>query len=225
LGIADDNDTMRIKRLLWGLGFLIIFLQPLLALSLPEWIILSDRSMNGEIVEMIKSTDYETALSIAEALGTRQDPYLADIIMAIFNTHHGKDSAKYEYLLEVMLHSLFNLKLSDGELKNRYELNKGALNQLITNMPYVESPDLKKELIQIIPLILACEMEALISILKKEKGYLEKSQDQELLTLLWAMQRLALPDFIDLCNTVACLSSNKDVVKLARQAAGHLLKQ
>jgi len=224
---------MNLKSLLCMLILFTIILQPLLPLSIADWVTQSDSSMNSQIIDIIFSDDYETALSIMQALAERPDSYVEDIILAIFSTYTGIEFYKHENLLEVLLSALFDPQQDHSLLKTRYDQNKTALHQLIVNLPNIGSPGFKQQIIRLIPLagedsyhtVLAQEAKYIISLLKKNNGYVEKAVDQELIALLQVMSELKKPEFAELCITIACLSSNRDIVKLARKVAAGLLEE
>jgi hypothetical protein len=212
-------------------AYLVLAAAVLTALGPEAWIAQSDRRMNPEIIEALRSADYETALTIMRALGGRKDPYVDDIILRLVSTHRGNRRYKYDYLLEVLLRSLFAPGADPALLRERFDVNRNALNRLITDMPHIGGTGLKTELIRIIPLsgddrygaILAGEASRLITLLQKQSGHLDTPETRELLALLTGMETLGLREYADQCVVIARLSADRNVVRTARKIAAGLL--
>jgi hypothetical protein len=222
---------MKLKRIFTFLLFSIFILQHLTSSSITDLVLRSDRRMNKEIIDLIFSEDYETVLSIMRALGQRRDPYVGDIIFAVFFTYTGSEFYKQENMLEELLSCLFDPTHERELLKERHDQNKAALTHLIINLPYIHSPGLKRHLIRLIPLsgqdeyhpLLAQEAEHIASLLKNNNGYVDKATDQELLTLLEVVGKLKITECAEICLTISYVSANGDVVQLARKVAVELL--
>jgi hypothetical protein len=222
---------MNLKTLWPALAYFALAAAALTALGPEAWVRQSDRSMNPEIIETLRTADYETSVSIMRALGGRGDSYVQDIILWLVSTYRGDRQYKYDYLLEVLLASLFTRGSDPSGLNERFAVNRNALHRLITDMPHLDGAGLKTELIRIIPLsgdgrygaVLAGEASRLIALLQKRDGRLDAAGNQELLALLICMETLGLREYADQCVAIARLSANRDVVSLARKTAAGLL--
>jgi hypothetical protein len=224
---------MKLKRIIIFLLFFIFILHNLTSSSIADLVLQSDRHMNKEIIDLIFSEDYETVLSIMRALGRRKDSYVGDIIQAVLSTYTGSESYKYENMLEELLSYLFDPADNRGSLRERFDQNKTALTQLITQLPHIHSPCLKQQIIRLIPragtdvyhALLAREAEYIASLLENNNGYVDKATDQELITLLEVVSTLNITECAEICLTISSVSGNRDVVHLARKVAKSLLAE
>ena len=195
-------------------------------------VLISDRSMNQEIILSISLSDYDTSLLIMNALGQREDGYVADIIIYLYSVYRGREQYKIEFLLQTLLKSLFNPEFSEQELRERFLLNQEALDLLIRHLSDLQSPLLKAEIIKTVGLsentkyysLLAAEGELLVALLQKNNGWLDPDSVQELIALLNIIAASGENNFSELCNSIIKFSHNRDVVKLARQVVKGLLE-
>ena len=205
---------------------------PLNSSDMYDVVLISDRSMNQEIILSISLSDYDTSLLIMNALGQREDGYVADIIIYLYSVYRGREQYKIEFLLQTLLKSLFNPEFSEQELRERFLLNQEALDLLIRHLSDLQSPLLKAEIIKTVGLsentkyysLLAAEGELLVALLQKNNGWLDPDSVQELIALLNIIAASGENNFSELCNSIIKFSHNRDVVKLARQVVKGLLE-
>jgi hypothetical protein len=216
------------------LWFVLSVLFPLIPLPAQsaDWVTASDRRLDPDIIAILDTADFEQSLEIMRALGKRDEPFAGDIMLHLYAAAHGPARYKYAALLETLLSSLFAPSVPEAVFGRRYSANRSALQPLITDIPHIKSPGLKRELISIITragddryrTILAAETEKLAGVLRVKNGNLDIETARELLTLLHGIEKLRITECVDQCNAVARYANNRDLVKLARKVAAALLR-
>jgi hypothetical protein len=187
----------------------------------------SDRTLDPAILEAFETGDYDTRLSICEAMGRRSDPLAAGLIAALLSDFSHRGGYRGEHLLRVLLESLFDPQLGPAVLRERYEANTEQLLAAESRWDAFADPQLKAALLRILPLfdparslpLLMAAGKNLIDALEKVDGLLPPDETGLILDFLSTAQRISTPDFLDPFLEIARLSREKVVIDKARLVA------
>jgi hypothetical protein len=190
----------------------------------------SDRTLDPAILEAFETGDYDTKLSICEAMGRRSDPLSAGLLAALLADFSQRRGYRGEHLLRVLLESLFDPRLGPAVLRERYEANTEQLLAAESRWDAFADPQLKAALLRILPLfdqtrslpLLMAAGKNLIDTLEKRDGLLPQAQTGLLLDFLTTVEGLPDSEFLDPCLEVARLSREKTVIDRARAIARKL---
>jgi len=190
----------------------------------------SDRSLDPAILEAFETGDYDTRLSICEAMGRRSDPLAAGLLAALLAEFSQRGGYRGEHLLRVLLESLFDPRLGPAVLRDRYEANTEQLLAAELRWDAFADPQLKAALLRILPLfdqasslpLLMAAGKNLIVALEKRDGLLPQAETGLLLDFLATVEELPHSEFLDPCLDVARLSREKIVIDRARTLARKL---
>ena len=190
----------------------------------------SDRSLDPAILEAFETGDYDTRLSICEAMGRRSDPLAAGLLAALLADFSRLRGYRGEHLLRVLLESLFDPHLGPAVLRERYEANTEQLLAAELRWDAFADPQLKAALLRILPLfdpsrslpLLMAAGRSLIDALEKRGGLLPQAETGLLLDFLTTVEGLPDSEFLDPCLEVARLSREKIVIDRARALARKL---
>ncbi len=184
----------------------------------------SDRADNPVIISLVQEYDLQTALIVLQAVGKREDPYAADILDALAAGHVTKLIYQKEYLLRVLLESIFDSALPIPTLSSRAEANRESLDSLVRGLNGLTDPQLKSVLVKVIELLdgseytpaVAGAFSDSIQQMKDNGGNLSPMRVELLLSLLSYVSRHPSSDFLGMCTMVARLSRDARVVEKAR---------
>jgi hypothetical protein len=208
-------------------AFLCIFLSVGLRTEADGWesfVKASDRADNPVIISLIQEYDLNTVLIVLQAVGEREDPYAADILDAVASGHVTKLTYQREYLLRILLESLFNSALPAGTISLRVEANRESLDSLVRAFNGLTDPQLKSVLVKTIELlggsgyvpVVAGALSDSIQEMENNGGNLSPMRVELLLSLLSYVSRHPSSDFLGICTLVARLSRDARVVERAR---------
>jgi hypothetical protein len=208
-------------------------LTPAGALDCSQIVITSDRSYDPFLLWILFSLDLTDQVCILKHLGQRPDPYVEDYISGLLSRMTPSKKERYEYLLRVLLFSVFHPDLEDDEIAARVLINKRGIKDLISKIQSFSDPVLKCQIMWIIPSVhdLAsfsfCMTEGnyLISILQETMGTPDPLINEEIICLLKTVQQIGNTDYLFLCESFVELSRNKGVVDIARQTLRILLSR
>ncbi|MGA2765814.1 MAG: hypothetical protein ABSG17_20910 [Spirochaetia bacterium] len=193
----------------------------------------SDRHDDGLIISLLDGADFQTKVEMLEALGTRKDPYAADIISWLLAAFSKTGEFRAEYLLRVTMRSLFGGGISDADLAARLDANAAVVDDLVNATGRFHDPQLKGTIIDLFPRLgsagrsscMSALMETAAEIVShlRESGGLLSSPDMALaFDCLAVIQEMGSADFLELTQEMARLSRDASLVKEARQVS-HLL--
>lgn len=207
-----------------GFILFLVHLHPVYSLDCRQLILNSDRSSDAFFLKILLSQDLTDQICILKNLGQRPDPYVEEYIFGIMSRMESRKKDRYEYLLRILLFSVFNPDFDEDELAARIVINKKGIEYLITQMHIFHDPMLKCQIIWIIPYVhdlssfafCMTEGEYLLSILKQTKGMPDSIINEEIICLLETIQQIGNHDYLFLCESFIELSRNKKVVDAAR---------
>jgi hypothetical protein len=187
-----------------------------------------DRTDNPLVLEMLRSADLSTAITIAGALGRREDRYVADILVRLLADAVGQRDLTRELLLRVVLASAFAPDLPD--LRERLDVNRPGLEYLSTQAAGV-SPALQREILRVLalspeaadPAVLMEWGMSLAERLGRQGGRLEAEQAALLRAYLEAVGALGDPDFAPVALLILERTREASVARAARKTARQLL--
>lgn len=191
----------------------------------------SDSSKNQYLLTLFLSEDLTDQLCILTYLGRRADPYIEEFIFEIMDhiVHPNKD--KYEYLLRVLLFSVFHPGFEEDELAARILINKKGIDHLVYQLHVFKDPLLKCQIMWTIPFLhdvssfgfIMTEGNHLLSVVKKSQGMPGIKVNSEIICLLDTIQQIGDTDYLFLCNSFIKFSRNKEVVDKSRATIKILL--
>jgi hypothetical protein len=184
----------------------------------------SSRSDDPVIIELVSKYDLQTALSVLKAVGERDDPYAGDILDAVAAGRGTRPDGQREYLLRILVESLFDAGLSPATLSSRAEANRGSLDTLVRGLNGLEDPQLQSDLVRVMePLgagayasVVADALAESINGMQANAGNLSPMRTELLLSLLSYVSRHPSPDFLELSVSVARLSRDERAVEISR---------
>ncbi len=208
-------------------AFLCVFLAVGLHTEAEGWesfVKASGRADNPEIISLVQEYDLQTALIVLQAVGEREDPYAADILDAVAAGHVTKLIYQREYLLRILLESLFDSALPVRTLSSRVEANRESLDSLVRGLNGLTDPQLKSVLVKVLELlggsgyapVVAGALSDSIQRMEDYGGNLSPMHVELLLSLLSYVSRHPSSDFLGICTVVARLSRDVRVVERAR---------
>jgi hypothetical protein len=212
------------KKLFFAWIFICLFITPAGALDCSQIVINSDRTNDPFLLHILFSRNLTDQVCILKYLGQRNDPYVEEYIFGIMSHMDPVKKDRYEYLLRVLLFSVFHPDFDENELATRVLLNKRGIDFLISQIHTFYDPVLKCQIIWIIPYVhdqssfsfCMTEGESLLSLLKKTKGMPDAVVNEEIICLLDTIQQIGNHDYLFLCQSFIELSRNKRVVDAAR---------
>jgi hypothetical protein len=209
---------------------LALFPLPAAANELENLVSSSGRESNPRIIGLLSTSDLETQLCIAKALGQREDPYAADIIEAISARFDGKTESNREHLLRVVLFSLYGPDAPPGARQERVEANRAAIDSLLKIFPGFHDPQLKSALIGLIPLLGVREYDSLVvatagTIIQTMRNHdgIPPAETGLLSAILSFFQADPRMDFLEPCISIADSSRDARIVRLARDTAKRIV--
>jgi hypothetical protein len=190
----------------------------------------SDRSADSMILQAMNGDDLETALQLCEGVGSRSDPYAADIIESLAALHKSTSSSRSELLLRVLLSGLFDTSRSSAEIRDRSIANAAALETLFARIRSFKDFQLIGILLGVLPYrqgdngaAILMEVGArLISDLGGGNGLIPSQEIALGFDYLAGVEQAPSPDFLDQCVSIARLSREKVLMDRARTVAAAL---
>jgi hypothetical protein len=209
------------------LVFLAISIASAAAADYGSFVAASDRRDDGLILEILKDADLQTSVQICQAIGSRSDPYAADILSSLLAGFSKTGEYKTEYLLRVAMSSLFDPSHGDQELRARFEANAAVLEEMVTNIGGFQDPQLMGILVGLLPrLASANRLRALMDVgariidhLGKTDGALSAPDRGLAFDYLSAVQEIGNADFLEPCLAIARLSRDRVLVQKSRQVS------
>lgn len=203
---------------------LTLLLAPLLmAMDFSSWIEATDRRSNGIILQFMADSDLTTRLQAARLLGSRQDPYVADIMAGLYAGLGGQDIHQEELVLRVLLAAVFPAALSPAQLSGRALINLEGVDLLVLDLPRFHDPYLRAEIIRLgaclkkaeYPARLLAESNRIVRSLETAQGEAEPGLAVLIAAFLEAAKSLEQPDFLDPCLRIYVLSRQERISKQA----------
>ncbi len=187
----------------------------------------SDRSLDPVILEAFQTGDFDTQIEICAAMGRRSDPLAAGMLSVLLSGFARQNAFRVEHLLRVLLESLFDPRLGETGLQERFEANREELLTAQSRWGSFADAQLKGALLRILPFFdstlslpfLMAAGKSLIEALDASDGLLPPDETGLVLDFIGTVQRIPTPDFLDPCLEIARLSREKVVVDRARFAA------
>lgn len=216
-------------RLLVAAGVLLSLLAaPAFGQDYAAFVTGGDRRDNPLIVEMLRTADLSAAIRIAQALGRRSDPYVADLLVRLLEDAAGRSGPARELELRVLLASVFAADLPD--LRERLEVNREGVAHLAARIAGL-SPPLQREILRVLTLsteaadsgaLMALGM-SLAGLLRRQGGRADAEQAALLRAYLQAVTALGDPDFAPVALLILERTREASVARAARNAARALL--
>lgn len=219
------------KKLFLVCFILCLFLEPVNSLDCRQIIINSDRSDDPFFLKILFSLDLTDQICIVTYLGQRRDPYVEEYIFGIMSRMVPLKRDRYEYLLRVLLFSVFHPGFEEDELAARIFINKKGIECLISQLHIFHDPLLKCQILWMIPVVhdvsffayCMTEGEYLLTKVKQAKGMPDVMVNEEIICLLETIQQIGDRDYLFLCQSFIESSRNKRVVNAARETMKILL--
>jgi len=192
-----------------------------------DFVAASDSSLDPAIIAAFETGDFDTRLSICQAMGRRADPVAQSLLFHLIRVTSRGERHQAEHLLRALLESLFSPEGSPEALQQRYAANREALLDVEARWDTFADPQLRAILLRILPLfdkgqarpILMAAGSALIGMLEQAEGLLPPGETGLLLDFLAAVETIRDPDFLELCLSITRLSREKPVIDRARRAS------
>jgi len=188
----------------------------------------TDRRDNLLILEMLRSPELSTALTVARALGAREDPYIADVLVGLLEVGGSPDAAQRELVLAMVLAHAF--AEASPELRPRVEANREALELLAARLMQF-SPALQRELLRLLALLPeAAEPGTLMALgmglsesARRQGGRLRAEQAAVTVRYLQVLEALGDADFAPVALMLLEGTRDTSVARAARRTARRLL--
>ena len=194
---------------------------------LKDFVARTDNSANPFIVSLIESADLQRSVEIVEALGSRRDEYLADIVIALLSGAPIRDEHEVEHLLRVLLVSFLPLSAHKDVLVRRIALNREMIRTLVLNLTNFRDPMLRRHLLLLLPRFDSPSASAtvlrmggeLIQRLTRSGGHIGANEIAEILAYVNVGRGIGGPVLAEQFVTIAELAEDRSVVQAARSAA------
>ena len=221
---------MKISGILIILSTL-IYPTALPSLDLSQWISSTDRGSNDVIIQFLSASDFGTSIQAIKALGLRKDSYVEDIIANLISSYSHKNFYEKEYLLRILLDSVFPFELKRSEQTERLKINKEAVNMLAGNLYRFQDFQLKSEILRLLALsnheehqtALLAEGKNIVKLLIGQSGQVYPGQADLLLSYLEAAKASGNQDFIEPCLSIYELTGDSAVADRAGEVVQYLL--
>jgi hypothetical protein len=221
-----------VKSICIGILFL-LFLFPLHCFDYTDVIRATDRSYNSIIIRVITSVSLNERIEVIKALGQRDDPYVEDILYSLINQCAGRKKEEIEYLIRVLLHTMFSPLLDEGILSSRLLANKEVLVDMIRQLHIFDDPMLRCQVFWIIPYFhdmslnssVMSEGQRLIELCKKKNGLPGTLVDEEITAFLELTAVIGNTDFLDIVMSFRTHSRTKKIIEKAREVATLLVEK
>jgi hypothetical protein len=193
----------------------------------------SGRGDDSAILEALSGGDFEIRMAICQGIGTRAEPFAADIIDYLRQRGVRQDGYRASLLLRVLLDGMFNPARGEAEMRARVAANKEILMDIAARIGDYRDPQLTATLVRILPLLpsdtalpaLMVVGSRLTSELQRNQGVIPSQEIDLVLGFLSTAARMKSQDLLDPCVVVARLSREKVVVDAARKTVKTLLAQ
>ena len=195
--------------------------------QLQDFVVQTDNSANPFIVSLIESADLQRSVEIVDALGSRRDEYLADIIISLLSSAPVRDGHVVEHLLRVLLASFLPLSEHEDILIRRIAMNRELIETLVLNLTDFRDPMLRRHLVLLLPGLDAPFASAivvrmggvLIQRLARSDGHIGADEIAEILAYVNVGRGIGGPVLAEQFVTIAELAEDRFVVQAARSAA------
>ena len=195
------------------------------ALDWGDFALVSDRSEDPLLIEVILSSDLGQAIGICEGVGSRHDPAAGAVIEAIVTS--GGSLLRTETLLRALLARLLDPDRTDPPLAERLAANADAIDMLARAVSLWVDPQLVAALVRVLPLVegpdrlraLVDVGDRIISAEDRGRGLLSPQETALAMEWLAAVRSIGSRDLLFSCVQVARLSADVDLVSAARETA------
>ena len=199
-----------------------------------DWRSFASESSRGDdpaILEALGSGDFEVRMLLCQGIGTRAEPFAADIIGSLRDRSIRHEGFRASLLLRVLLSGMFDPARGEAEIRARVAANQEILTDMAAHIGDYRDQQLTGILVRILPLLpsdtalssLMVVGSRLTAELQSDQGVIP-SQDIDLaLDFLSTAARMKSQDLLDPCVVVSRLSREKVVVDAARQTVKTLL--
>jgi hypothetical protein len=204
-----------------------------------DWVVYTDRRDNPMIAAAILESPFQDQIAAVKALGLRADFNVSEIIDSLFATRSSRNVDCLEYLLRLLLSSVFPDPESgsyadadaEAELRARLRTNHGSFDNLAASLTSIEDLQLRAEILRLIPYrgdaaqstYLLAEADVIVEMLAD--GRATSSQQDYILTYLRAVQKLDDGVFLEPCLSIYERSAETPVSQAARTAIESLRKR
>jgi len=157
------------------------------------------------------------------SIGKMEDPHISDLIMILWENVPDREKVKREFLLRLLLESVFDGTIDRGVFSARIASNREGLAFLLERFGRINDRLLKTKLVDLIPEIDAnmygslLEKEGfdILAALKKTGGACSIECETELLAMLDTMSKLTNSEFLDLCIRIAKITKSENIYSKA----------
>ncbi len=187
----------------------------------------SNRADDGLILDILKDADFQTSSEICLAIGSRSDPYAADILSWLLAGFSRTVEYKTEHLIRLALASLFDPAQGDQQLRGRLDANAAVVSDLVRGIDGFRDPQLRGLIVRLLPRLgepdrLSALMKVgagILDHLRQTGGILSPSDTGLALDYLDVVQEIGNADFMEPCLSISRFSRDQAVVQKARQAS------
>jgi len=186
------------------------------------WVQGTTRIANPVLLDLILTSDMDTAFRTLDALSGRDDLYMEDIIEGLFYQHSARPRG--ELYLEVLLDAV--IRKNSRRVVDLWLLtNSRAFELLARSLPGLTNARLRTYIITLLPRVegvdtlslLMAEGDRLLTMLEDQEGYFRVDQLREALAFFDAVERTGDWSFSELCVSMAERSRQRVVVRKSRE--------
>ena len=202
-----------------------------------DWIVRTDRHDNPMIAIAILESPFQDQIAAVKALGSRSDFHVSEIIDSLYTTRPPSNAGCLEYLLRLLLSSVFPEPDAgfyadvDAELRARLRTNRGSFDNLAAGLGSIEDLQLRAEILRLIPYrgdakqstYLLAEADVIVEMLSD--GRATVSEQNYILTYLRAVQKIDDAVFLESCLRIYERSAETPVSRAARTVIESLRKR
>ncbi len=187
----------------------------------------SDRRDDGDIIALLRDADYQTSVDICRLVGSRADPYAADILSWLLAGFSRTADYKSELLLRFTMAALFDESRGDQAVRARIDANASVLDDMVKQIDRFQDPQLKGILVRLLPRHDSADrLRALMDVgsdivgqLTRTGGDLTAPETGLAMDYLATAQQIGTQDFLEQCISISRLSRDPALVRAARETA------
>lgn len=193
--------------------------------DIADWIAVSERRDNAIIAGMLRESRLQDQIAIVQALGMRKDFYLSEIIDFLTDTRGPYAVDNQDYLLRVLLSSVFPPPgvIAEEDLRTRLLVNRSAFEKLVMSLGKTADLQLRAEIVRLIPYggqprlygLLLAEADGILTLLAD--GKVTAAQQDYILTYLLALEEIADTVFLETCLGIFERSAQAEISRTARR--------
>jgi hypothetical protein len=173
--------------------------------DIADWIAVSDRRDNTVIASILRDSSFTEQIAIVHALGKRKDFYMSEIIDCLSGSRGIPELSRGDYLLRVLLVSVFPPAVQGEELRARLNANKEAFGKLVKDLGGIPDLQLRAEIVRLIPYsgrsshlgVLMAEADLIVDLLSDRR--LTSAEQDYILAYLLAVEKVGDAVFLEPC--------------------------